>query len=187
MRRAFIVVLISSGLLALPAFAGIAGAAATSGTRLAAAPLAATGCQLTAVAHVAQDVVATGRGFAAAATIKITTVWSGSSAIAGGPIAGTTRTQTVTTDASGGFEFTVPAGPGRGGRYTFTATDDNCSATVQATAVETAGGLAPTPPATDTAAAPVKAPAVPTALLVAIVLGIGLLALAALVLRSRLA
>jgi hypothetical protein len=60
-------------------------------------------------------------------------------------------TQTVTTDASGTFSATIAAGPGRGGAYTITATSGSASATVEAVAVETAGGLQSTPPPTDMA------------------------------------
>lgn len=60
--------------------------------------------------------------------------------------------QALTTDATGSFSATIDAGPGRGGVYTMTATSGSVTATVEALAVETAGGLQPTPPPTDVAA-----------------------------------
>ena len=63
------------------------------------------------------------------------------------------ESQALRTDAEGGFTAVIDAGPGRGGVYTLTATSGSVSATVEALAVETAGGLqSSTPPPTDTVA-----------------------------------
>jgi hypothetical protein len=183
MRRAFLALLLSSGLLVLPLSAAAVGAASSAGS--AAVPLAAGTCQMTAVNHAGQNIVVSGQGFAASASIAVTTVWGGSNSTVGGS-AGSTSTQTITSDASGTFVLTVPAGPGRGGAYTFTATDAACTATIQATAIETAGGLAPPPPTTDTVSGPANdGPAAPAMPVAAIALAVGLLAMAGLIVRPR--
>ena len=66
--------------------------------------------------------------------------------------------QMLHADATGTFTAVIPAGPGRGGRYSLTATSGSAKAVAETVAVETAGGLnaggaQPTPPTTDTAAA----------------------------------
>ncbi len=61
--------------------------------------------------------------------------------------------QALRTDASGAFTARIDAGPGHGGVYVMTATSGSASATIEALAVETAGGLGSTPPPTDTASA----------------------------------
>ena len=58
--------------------------------------------------------------------------------------------QALHTDSAGSFTATIDAGPGRGGVYTVTATSGSATATVEALAVETAGGFQSTPPPTDT-------------------------------------
>ena len=185
MRRAFLALLLSSGLLVLPLSAGVVGAASRAGSAPVAVPLAAGACQMTAVNHAGQNIVVSGQGFAASASIAVTTVWGGSNSTVGGS-AGSTSTQTITSDASGTFVLTVPAGPGRGGAYTFTATDAACTATIQATAIETASGLAPTPPTTDTVSGPANdGPAAPAMPVAAIALAVGLLAMAGLIVRPR--
>ena len=97
-----------------------------------------------------------GSAFPPNTDVVITQTWSGSSATLGSAGTGGRTTQTVQSDASGSFELTVPAGPGHGGQYTFSATAGGCTATAEVVSVETAGGLhgdgttGPTTPPTDT-------------------------------------
>jgi len=183
-RQAFLALLLSSGLVVLPWSAAAVGASSSPGSAPVAAPLVAGTCQLTAVNHAGQNIVVSGQGFAASAAIALTTVWGGSSATVGGS-SGSTSTQTIASDGSGSFTLTVPAGPGRGGAYRFAATDAACTATVQATAIETAGGLAPTPPTTDMVSGPANAGTSPQLPVAAIALAAGLLAMAGLIVRPR--
>ena len=134
------------------------------------------------------------------ATVDITSTWSGSNATAGGNTGPQTTTSQATSDASGGFTFTIDAGPGHGGTYDIAATAGGCTATAQVTALETAGGINtggtggtggttgvanPTPPATDAAPladrghGPVPLPVLPVAG------GLALLAIAGLLLVRR--
>ena len=160
------------------------------------APSAAAGtCQLSTAVAPGHSITVTGTGFDATTTVDITTKWSGSNATAGGATGPQTTSSTVTTDANGGFEFSVDAGPGRGGTYDFTATTPACTATAETVAVETAGGInggtnpggaQVTPPPTDTApAGEHRGGPVPTVPLLAIVGGLGLLGLALAMRRAR--
>jgi hypothetical protein len=142
-------------------------------------------CQLTTQRHTGRDIQVSGTAFAPNSSVVITQTWGGSSATLGTAGAGGTTTQTVQTDASGAFELTVDAGPGHGGQYTFSATAAGCTATAEAVAVETAGGLhgdgttGPTTPPTDTTpAAATSDPLVPLLLLAAGLAGLVLLSLA---------
>jgi hypothetical protein len=88
-----------------------------------------------------QEIDLVGSGFPADADVVLAIQRNGTDA----------GSQALTTDAVGGFTATIDAGPGRGGVYTLTATSGSVTATVEALAVETAGGLQSTPPPTDTA------------------------------------
>jgi hypothetical protein len=160
------------------------------------APSAAAGsCQLSTSVSPGHSITVTGSGFTANTTVDITQKWSGSNSTAGGATGPQTTSSTVTADGSGGFELTVDAGPGHGGTYDFTASSASCTATAEAVAVETAGGVRGgtnpgngqvTPPPTDTAPVadlgPVPASAAP---LVAIAGGFAFLGLALALKRAR--
>lgn len=96
---------------------------------------------LTATVIPGQEIDLVGSGFPAGSDIALVIQRNGADA----------GSQALTTDANGGFMATIDAGPGRGGVYTVTATSGSMTATVQALAVETAGGLQSTPPPTDMA------------------------------------
>jgi hypothetical protein len=178
-----ILLLLLAGILVMPGSAFAAGLpnAGSSGP-----------CQLTTQPHAGQDIVVSGTAFAPGTDVEITQTWGGSSATLGSAGTGGTTTQTVQSDASGAFELTVPAGPGHGGQYTFSATAGGCTATAEVVAIETAGGLhgdgttEPTQPPTDTApAAVVSDPLIPLLLIAAALLGLLLTGLAAARRRSR--
>jgi hypothetical protein len=150
----------------------------------------AASCQLTTAVSPGHVITITGSGFAASQDVAITQTWSGSNATAGGNTRPQTTTTSVTADASGGFEFTIDAGPGHGGTYDIEATGGGCTATTTVAALETAGGVNPggAPlPATDTVSPGLRGPAPlsPTAPLAAIVTGVALLGLAAVLRRAR--
>jgi hypothetical protein len=86
----------------------------------------------------------------------------------GGPI----TNDTVTADGNGEFEYSIPAGPGLGGRYHITATDGTCSLEEEVVAVETAGGGGTLPPS-DTEAEQLPAPRGPPASTLVGLIGIG--------------
>jgi hypothetical protein len=147
MRVSIVLIALAAGLFALPATAAAAGT-----------------CALTTTAAAGHSITVTGTGFTPGADVDITQTWGGSNATAGGNTGPQTTTSRVVADAAGGFEYTVDAGPGRGGTYDFSAASGGCTATAQAVAVETAGGVNhgtggsagganSTPPATDTAPA----------------------------------
>jgi hypothetical protein len=160
------------GLLAIPAVAAAAGPCALS--------------VATTPGHV---ITVTGTGFDANAAVDVTQTWSGSNATQGGNTGPQTTTSQVTADASGGFTFTIDAGPGHGGTYDLSATAGSCTATAQAVAVETAGGVNGggagfTPPPTDTVAidrahAPASLPLLP------VLGGLALLVVAAVLVTGR--
>ncbi len=120
---------------------------------------AADACRLDATVVPGRSIELSGVGFPAAVDATIAVVRNDAAE-------GSIRT---TTDAAGAFAASVDAGPGHGGRYSFTATAGGCSATATVVAVETAGGgtaggggtggsggtssggAGPTMPATDTA------------------------------------
>ncbi|HEY6013489.1 MAG TPA: hypothetical protein VIU37_05770 [Candidatus Limnocylindrales bacterium] len=95
---------------------------------------------LTATVIPGQEIDVVGAGFPADADVQLAILRNGAD----------DGTQALHTDATGGFTATIDAGPGRGGVYTMTATSGSASATVEALAVETAGGLHSSPPPTDT-------------------------------------
>jgi hypothetical protein len=98
---------------------------------------------LTATVIPGQEIDLAGSGFPADADVILAIQRNGSDA----------GSQALRTDATGAFTATIDAGPGRGGVYTLTATSGSATATVEALAVETAGGLqSSTPPPTDTIA-----------------------------------
>jgi hypothetical protein len=132
MRASIVVMGLLAGLLVLPATTAAAGMAKGSSTGA---------CALEAQADPAREIRVTGTGFAPGATVTFTQDWGGSNATADNPGTGTTTTETVQADTTGGFTIVVPAGPGHGGQYTFRAADGACTATVQAIAIETAGGI----------------------------------------------
>jgi hypothetical protein len=159
------------------------------------APGAAAGaCQLSTSVSAGQSITVSGSGFDPNATVEITQDWSGSNSTTGGTGPQTTRS-TLTTDASGSFEITVDAGPGHGGTYHFMATSAGCTASADAVAVETAGGIGGgtnpggghvTPPPTDTAPPGDRGQAsTSAAALLAIVAGFGLLGLGLAMKRAR--
>jgi hypothetical protein len=169
--------LLLSGLFALPATVAAAGT-----------------CQLTTATTPGHVIAVTGSGFAPSGTVTITQTWSGSNATAGGNTGPQTTTKTVTADASGGFDFTIDAGPGHGGTYDIEATDGSCTVKTQAVAVETAGGTttggtnggSDTPPATDTVDLQGgTAPASPVMPVIVLVAGVVLLGLAAILRRDQ--
>lgn len=98
---------------------------------------------LTATVIPGQEIDLVGSGFPADADVQLAILRNGIDA----------GSQTLHADADGAFTATIDAGPGRGGVYTMTATSGSVSATVEALAVETAGGLQSAPPPTDTATA----------------------------------
>ena len=166
MRPVLLVLSLLTGLLALPATAAAAGS-----------------CALTTAASPSHVITVAGTGFSASTVVDVTQTWSGSNATAGGNTGPQTTTSKVSADGSGGFTFTIDAGPGRGGTYDITATSGGCTATAQAVAVETAGGInhgpTATPPATDTTpladqGAPHPLPPLVPVLLVAALLGLAL-------------
>ena len=87
-----------------------------------------------------QEIDVAGAGFPADADVQLAILRNGADA----------GSQALHTDATGGFAATIDVGPGRGGVYTMTATSGTATATVEALAVETAGGLQSAPPPTDT-------------------------------------
>ena len=193
MRKTLSVLVLMVAALAVPTSVGAAGP--TRATLPAAAP---STCTLTAQVEAGRAIIVEGTGFALSTDVTVTQVWDGSSAALNSPGTGTTTTQTVTTDAAGAFSITVPAGPGRGGQYHFTAVGGGCTATVDAVAVETAGGLnggttgglTPTPPdalpPTDTAAGTAPPPPANPALpIIVLAIGAALTVLAAGMLRPR--
>lgn len=95
---------------------------------------------LTATVIPGHEIDLVGAGFPADADVQLAILRNGAD----------DGTQALHTDATGGFTATIDAGPGRGGVYTMTATSGSASATVEALAVETAGGLHSSPPPTDT-------------------------------------
>jgi hypothetical protein len=96
----------------------------------------------------------TGTGFAPGTDVHLVVSRNG----------GAVSTQTLRTDENGTFNSTFTYGPGRGGRYTFSASGQDASATTEVVVVESAGGgvtsTPPTLPPTDAApAAPAPGPA----------------------------
>ena len=175
MRVSVTALLLLAGLLLLPSavFAASAPNAGSSGP-----------CQLTTQAHAGKDIQVSGSAFAPSTDVVITQTWGGSSATLGSAGTGGTTTQTVQTDASGAFELTVAAGPGRGGQYSFSAMAGGCTATAEVVAIETAGGLhgdgttGPTTPPTDTVpAAATSDPFIPVLLIAAALIGLLLMGL----------
>lgn len=102
--------------------------------------VAAAGPTLTATVIPGREIDVVGSGFPADADVQLAIQRNGVDA----------GSQALRTDATGSFSATIDAGPGRGGLYTLTATSGPASATVEALAVETAGGLQSSPPPTDT-------------------------------------
>lgn len=100
-------------------------------------------CTLTATLDPGHSIALAGSGFAAGASVTLDISRNGTP----------DGSQTLQAGASGAFASSIDAGPGLGGRYTFTATSAGCTATVEAVAVETAGGVVggtrPTQPPTD--------------------------------------
>ena len=149
----------------------------------------AASCELTTAISPGHVITITGSGFAAGSDVAITQTWSGSNATAGGNTGPQTTTSSVTADASGGFEFTIDAGPGHGGTYDIEAAASGCTATTRVAAIETAGGIntggGPLP-ATDTASLGLRSPSPvsPAGPLAAMLAGVALLG-AAVVLRRR--
>ncbi|MGZ9231131.1 MAG: hypothetical protein ACXW4H_07580 [Candidatus Limnocylindrales bacterium] len=95
---------------------------------------------LTATVIPGQEIDVVGSGFPSDADVVLAIQRNGTDA----------GSQALRGDAAGGFTAVIDAGPGRGGVYTLTATSGSVSATVEAMAVETAGGLqSSTPPPTD--------------------------------------
>ena len=180
MRVSMVLLALLAGLFALPA-----------------TTMAAGSCELTTAVSPGHVITVTGRGFAACFEFAIRDSWSVSNATAGGNTGPQTTTTTVPSDASGGFTFTIDAGPGHGGTYHIEATAGACTATTQVSAVETAGGInhgttggtttgaAATPPATDTAPIAVRGWSVPFAPIVAVLIGSALLAFAFVLRRGR--
>jgi hypothetical protein len=103
---------------------------------------------LTATPIPGKEIDVVGAGFPADADVLLTIQRNGTD----------DGSQDLRTDSTGAFTATIDAGPGRGGVYTLTATSGSVTATVEAVAVETAGGLGPSPssqpPATDTVVGP---------------------------------
>jgi hypothetical protein len=134
--RVLLALLLLSG--AALTFAGTVGAA----DRVwAIAPAVGTGaCALSAAVRNGIDIRVEGTGFAAATDVLVTQIWDHANENPNVPPSGPTTTHTYTSTASGTFAFVVPAGPGHGGHYSWTATDQSCTASVEAIAVETAGG-----------------------------------------------
>jgi hypothetical protein len=107
---------------------------------------------LTATVIPGQEIDVTGAGFRADADVRFAILRNGSDA----------GSRALHTDASGAFTATIEAGPGRGGVYTMTASSGSATATVEALAVETAGGLQPGPPPTDGVPGAPAVPGLPT-------------------------
>lgn len=109
------------------------------------ATVAAAEPTLTATVIPGHEIDVTGSGFPADADVLLAIQRNGADA----------GSQSLKTDAAGSFTATIDAGPGRGGVYTLTATSGSVTASVEALAVETAGGTAgglqSSPPPTDTA------------------------------------
>jgi hypothetical protein len=122
----------------LPTLAALAAIAILATPALAAA----AGPTLTATVIPGQEIDLAGSGFPADADVQLVILRNGEDS----------GSQTLHTNASGNFTATIDAGPGRGGEYTATATSGSATATVEALAVETAGGLQASPPPTDEAA-----------------------------------
>ena len=98
---------------------------------------------LTAAVIPGHEIDVVGSGFPVNADITLSIQRNGSDA----------GSQALRTDTAGGFTAVIDAGPGQGGVYTLTATSGSVTATVEALAVETAGGIqSSTPPPTDTVA-----------------------------------
>jgi hypothetical protein len=95
---------------------------------------------LTATVIPGQEIDVAGSGFPADADVQLAILRNGADA----------GSQALRADADGAFTTTIDAGPGRGGVYTMTATSGSVTATVEALAVETAGGFQSGPPPTDT-------------------------------------
>jgi hypothetical protein len=149
-------------------------------------------CQLSTTVDQGHSITVAGTGFGAGATIALTQTWSGSTAIATGPRGAQVTHQTISADPSGSFSLAVDAGPGHGGTYDFSATAGGCTATAQAVAVETAGGVRPgttgvqmTLPPTDTIGLDTGSTRTPETPLAAIGLGFLLLVLAAWLWKPR--
>ncbi len=115
---------------------------------------------LTASVVPGQEIDVAGSGFPADADVQLVILRNGADA----------GTQALRTKDDGSFSATIEAGPGRGGVYTMTATSGAATASVEALAVETAGGLHASPPPTDAIAAGAPAPGLDVAGLAAIVL-----------------
>lgn len=98
---------------------------------------------LTATVIPGQEIDVVGAGFPADADVLLVIERNGAGA----------GSQTLRTDAAGGFTATIDAGPSRGGVYSLIATSGPAKAVAEALAVETAGagGLQSTPPPTDLA------------------------------------
>jgi hypothetical protein len=103
-------------------------------------PIPSRTCGLSTTVRNGIDISVQGTGFAAAADVLVTQVWDHGNENPNVPPSGPTTTKTYTSTASGTFAFVVPAGPGHGGHYSWTASDQSCTASVEAIAVETAGG-----------------------------------------------
>lgn len=178
MRISIALLFLLTSLLALPATTAAAGS-----------------CALTTAVRPGHSIAVTGTGFPATTLVDVTQTWSGSNATAGGNTGPKTTTSQVTSDANGGFEFTIDAGPGHGGTYDIKATAGGCTATTQVVAVETAGGLNPgtgggttaTPPATDTAPVVDRGSPAPFAPIVPVLIGVALLGVAYVIRRTRVA
>jgi hypothetical protein len=136
---------------------------------------------LTATVMPGKEIDVAGSGFPADADVLLAIQRSGADA----------GSQNLRSDAAGNFTATIDAGPGRGGVYTMTATSGSATASVQALAVETAGGtgggLQSTPPPTDLApSVPGRpAPANDGALAMLVLIGACSLSLAISALRHR--
>ena len=179
MRVSMVLLALLAGLFALPA-----------------TTMAAGSCELTTAVSPGHVITVTGTGFAASIDVAITQTWSGSNATAGGNTGPQTTTTTVPSDASGGFTFTIDAGPGHGGTYHIEATAGACTASASrapgisrginpGTTGGTTTGAAATPPATDTAPIAVRGWSVPFAPIVAVLIGSALLAFAFVLRRGR--
>jgi len=94
---------------------------------------AAATCQLTSTSTAngaGDDIHLLGTGYAPNADVEIQVLRNGAAV---DPL-------TAHTDANGSFDVLFQTGPGRGGRYTFTTSTADCTASTEAVAVETAGG-----------------------------------------------
>ena len=106
---------------------------------------AATACAWTVEANPGVDIAIDGTRFAPNTEVILS--WD----VNGGPVVNAT----VETDGNGEFEYSIPAGPGLGGRYHVNATDGACSLEQELVAVETASGGGTLPPSDTEPAAPV--------------------------------